>query len=154
MKELRRQMLTKKAAEFGITPSEPFPRVYGVVMDWPIGEQTVTVIGFSDGNASLYTTSTFGIIGGFSHEPVRLAAQDLVRASEQFYDLSKPTTDFSYPDPSHGRFYLLTFDGPRMIEVAESELSSETSSVSELSQSAQRLITALQQITGKGGKSQ
>lgn len=152
MKEMRRQMLTKKPGEFGVTPSEQFPRIYGVVMDWPISDQTVTVVGFSDGNASLYTTSTYGIIGGFSHEPVRIAAQDLVRTSEQFYDLSKPTTDFSYPDPNHGRFYLLTFDGPRMIEVPESELSSDTSSVSELSHRAQHLITALHQITEKEGK--
>jgi hypothetical protein len=35
---LRQIFLSTKAAELGMAPSTDFPRVYGVAMDWPIGD--------------------------------------------------------------------------------------------------------------------
>ena len=64
-------MLTTPPARTGGKPTEAFPRVYGILMDWPISGQTATVFSTSSGAASLYTTSTFGIIGGEGHESVR-----------------------------------------------------------------------------------
>src|SRR5690349_4680714 len=78
---LRQMMLSTPAAKFGVAPTAEFPRVYGVLMDWPIGDQTATVFSTSSGAASLYTTSTFGIIGGEGHEAVRAAAMRFVRAA-------------------------------------------------------------------------
>lgn len=147
MRALRIEMLTKGPQEFDIAPSEQFSRVYGVVMDWPIDGQTVSVIGFCDGNASLYTTGTFGILGGASHESVRAAAQDLVRAAEPFHDVAQSTRDLSYPDPGTVRFYFLTFTGARMIEVPESKLSTGTEELSSVWSGAQRLITALHNVS-------
>src|SRR5215213_9365211 len=63
-RELRRLMLTTTAEKVGEKPSKEFPRVFGVLMDFPIGENTATIFSTSVGAASLYTTSTFGIIGG------------------------------------------------------------------------------------------
>ena len=67
MRQLRSQALVTPPAQLGIAPSEDFPIVYGAVMDWPVGEETATVVAFCDGNVSLYTTSTFGVIGGVGH---------------------------------------------------------------------------------------
>ena len=61
-------MLTTPPVRTGEKPTKEFPRVYGILMDWPVGEQTATVFSSSSGAASLYTTSTFGIIGGEGHE--------------------------------------------------------------------------------------
>ncbi len=60
--------------ELGIEASDEFPLVYGVLLEFPVGDATATVVAMCDGNASLYTTSTFGVIGGFAHESVREAA--------------------------------------------------------------------------------
>jgi hypothetical protein len=78
-------MLTTPASKIGIQPSDDFPKVYGVLIDWPLGEHTATIVSMSDGNASLYTTSTFGIMGGISHESVRNAARALVKAAQTYY---------------------------------------------------------------------
>src|SRR5690242_14652781 len=68
--------------------------VVAVVMDWPLGDQTATVLSSSVGDASLYTTATFGIIGGIGHEKVRKAAVEFVGAAQRFLKLSTPTTSF------------------------------------------------------------
>src|SRR3712207_73110 len=86
---LRRTMPTTPPAALGAEPTESCPRVYGVLMDWPIGEHTATVFSSSTGAASLYTTSTFGIIGGEGHGSVRAAATRFVRAADRFFDSAK-----------------------------------------------------------------
>jgi len=45
--------------------------VVAVLMDWPLGEHTATVLASAGGDASLYTTSTFGLLGGIGHASVR-----------------------------------------------------------------------------------
>jgi hypothetical protein len=51
---LRQMMLTTPPAKTGEKPTKEFPRVYGILMDWPIGDQTATVFASSTGAASLY----------------------------------------------------------------------------------------------------
>lgn len=113
---LRLRMLQTTPAECGIAPSPDYPAVYGIVMDFPVGGQFVTLASLCDGNASLYTTSTFGIIGGIGHERVRNHARAFVKAAAAFARNAAAATDFSYPAPGHVRFYFLMFDGVRMIE--------------------------------------
>src|SRR5215475_5597920 len=59
---LRQMMLTSPQEKSREKPSKEFPRIYGVLMDWPMSEQIATVFATSTGAASLYTTSTFGIL--------------------------------------------------------------------------------------------
>ena len=96
-RDLRIMMLTTPPEKTGDKTTEEFPRVYAVLMDWAIGEQTATVFSTSTGAASLYTTSTFGIIGGEGHETVRTAAMSFVRTADRFFDASAPTTEYPYP---------------------------------------------------------
>lgn len=98
-------------------PTEEFPVVYGILMDWPVGDHTATVVALCDGNASIYTTSTFGVIGGVGHEAVCRQAKLFVKLAAQYVEVAKPTTEHSYPKPDQVRFYLLTFDGVRVIEL-------------------------------------
>jgi hypothetical protein len=73
-RDLRKMFLTTAAKKVGIQPSQEYPRVWGVAMDWPIGEHIATVISLCDGSASVYTTGAFGIIGGVGHKTVRFSA--------------------------------------------------------------------------------
>ena len=41
-RDLRMMMLTSSPEKTGEKPTKEFPRIYGVLMDWPIGEQTAT----------------------------------------------------------------------------------------------------------------
>lgn len=114
---LRQKMLTMTPAEAGAVPTLKCPRVYGVLMDVPIGNgHAATVFANSLGDASLYTTGTFGIIGGGAHDAVRKAALAFVETADGYYDKAAPVTAFPYPAPEKVRFYLLTFKGVRMLE--------------------------------------
>ena len=139
-------MLKMSPKEADISPSAEFPRVYGVIMDWPLDNTTATVFSASDGTASLYTTSTFGIIGGQSHEPVRIAAKKFVKAADTFHDTATPTTDYPYPTSDRVRFYLLTFNGVRVIDTDLAAIENQSSKYAQLFGLAQEVLTELRQV--------
>ena len=146
---LRQMMLSTTAAKANASPTAEFPRVYGVLIDWPIGEQTATIFSSSSGAASLYTTSTFGIIGGEGHETVRVAAVALVRIAEQFFDSATPTVEFPYPAAGRVRFYLLTFEGVRVIDTDFPSIENGTSLYFAFFDLGQAVLTELRLVTDR-----
>jgi hypothetical protein len=142
-RELRKMFLTMPAEAAGIQRSSDFPHVWAVAMDWPIGQQIATVAALADGSASVYTTGTFGIIGGIGHENVRTAAKALVKKAGSYYDASAPTSDLSYPSLDHVRFYFHTFEGVRVIEVTLRSVTDERGRYSDLFDLAQEVIGQL-----------
>jgi len=148
MRGLRVMALTTTAAEAGIGPNQRFPDVYGVVMDLPISNgHTASVFALCDGNASLYTTSTFGILGGIEHASVRTAAENFVSTAQSFYDLGQPTSDFGYPAPKQLRFYLLGYDGVRVLECSMEALEEENRTLLPLFAAGQDVLTQLRLLT-------
>jgi hypothetical protein len=106
-RDLREVFLTTLPEQFNIQPSEDYPRGCGIALDWPIGENVATVISLSDGSASVYTTRTFGIIGGIGVESVRTAAKKLVKeADRRTLTLLQPTTSLT-PRPIVSASFLL-----------------------------------------------
>lgn len=146
---LRQMMLTMPPEKAGEKPTKDFPRVYGILMDWPIGELTATIFSSSTGAASLYTTSTFGIIGGEAHEAVKAAAIRFVRAGERLFDAASPTTEFPYPAANRVRFYLLTFDGVRVLDTDLKPIERGTSKYAEFFNLGQAVVTELRLVTEK-----
>jgi len=61
---LRRTALTTSASRLEFPSDSDFPKAYGVLSDRNIGGGTASVMSLRDGTASLYTPSTFGVIGG------------------------------------------------------------------------------------------
>jgi hypothetical protein len=112
MREMRYGWLTK-APEKGSYSRED--EVVAAVMDWPLGEQIVSVLSSSNGDASLYTTSTFGIIGGIGHESVRKAATAFIDCAQHFLSITSPTTVYPYPDKQSLCFYMVTPSGIRTV---------------------------------------
>ena len=140
-------MLSTSAKDVGLQPTKSLPNVYGVLMDWPLGAQIITVVSLSDGTASIYTTSTFGVIGGIGHESVRAAAMRFVSAAEKHHDSAAPTKDYPYPHPGRVRFYLTCFDGVRVIEADEAALKTGKDPCSDLWAEGQHVITELRLIS-------
>ena len=143
MRQLRHRTLTAKPAEFGIQETEEFPKVYGALAEFPIGDSTATIVSLCDGNASLYTTSTFGVIGGQSHETVRNAATAFVKATQAYCDDATTTTDFPYPKSDRVRFYLLTFSGTRFIDTDLASIEAGSNKYSGLFEKANDVLTQL-----------
>jgi hypothetical protein len=140
---LRTKMLMTSAADIGIQPTDRFPNVFGMLMDWPLDANVATIVSICDGNASLYTTATFGIIGGIGHEPVRNAASAFVSAAEKLYAAASPINDFPYPAAGRVRFYFLCFDGVRMIDADEASLKTGSDPCSGLWREGQNVMSAL-----------
>jgi hypothetical protein len=150
MKGLRIMMLTTPASKAGIQPTERFPKVFGIVMDMPIsGGHTATVVSMYDGHASLYTTSTFGVLGGIGHESVRIASTNFVAMAQPHYDEASPTADFPYPAANHVRFYLLGFDGVRVIDTEIASVERRSDKRSAMWSAGQQVLTELRLITEK-----
>ena len=149
MRELRKKILTASASEMGLKSTKDYPRVHTALMDWPLGTNIISVYGSCTGDASIYTTSTFGVIGGIGHETVRNAAHQFVKIAETHYDDAVPTKDLPYPKPGQIYFYLVCFDGVRMIDVAEESLRTGKDKCLDLGNAAQRLITELRMVTEK-----
>lgn len=150
MRELRLKMLAAPA-ELDLKPSPEYPRVCGVLMDWPIVMGTTsfvsTVVSLSTGDASIYSTGTFGVFGGIGHETVRSAAQSLVKVGEKHYAEATPTKDYSYPKVGRVRFYLVCYDGVRVIDTDLESARRGTDKCSDMYEQAQRVITELRLIT-------
>jgi hypothetical protein len=148
MRELRLKMLAAPV-ELGLKPTTEYPRVCGVLMDWPIEVGTVTVVSLSTGDASIYSTGTFGVLGGIGHEAVRSAAQNFVRVAEKHYAEATPTKDYPYPKAGRVRFYLVCYDGVLMIDADLESVKNGKDKCSDLYIEGQRVITELRLITQK-----
>jgi hypothetical protein len=146
-RNLRAMMLSTPPEKLGASPSKEVPRVYGVLMDWPIDDQIATVFSSFNGAASLYTTSTFGIIGGEGHEAVRAAAIRFVLAADRLFDSATPTTEYPYPTAGRVRFYLLTFEGVRVVDTDLAAIENGTSGHLEFFNRGQAVLTELRLVT-------
>jgi hypothetical protein len=152
MRELRLKMLAAPG-DLELMPSPEFPRVCGVLMDWPIEMGTTsfvtTVVSLSTGDASIYSTGTFGVFGGIVHATVRSAAKSFVRVGERHYDEATPTKDYPYPKTGRVRFYLVCYDGVRVIDADLESARRGADKYSDLYEQAQRVMTELRLITQK-----
>jgi hypothetical protein len=149
MRELRLKMLTTPPAEFGQQPTPEYPHVCGVLMDWPIDAATVSVVSLSTGDASIYTTGTFGVLGGIGHESVRNAARRFVRLGEKHLDEATVTKDYPYPKAGRVRFYLVCYDGVRTLEADLESVKAGKDKCSDMFIEGQRVIAELRMITQK-----
>lgn len=149
MAQLRLKMLSLKPEEIEARPTAELPHVYGVVLDWPIEGQTVSIVASCKGDASLYTTAKFGIVGGVQHDKVRQAAARFVFAAEKHFAEAVPTADFSLPAPDKVRFFLVSYEGVRMIEADCASVMSGTHRYSPFFGAGQGVLTELRLISQK-----
>lgn len=146
---MRLRLLRGSAAEFGIINPGA---VWAVAMDMGLSSpgNVATVTALADGNASLYTTWTFGIIGGVFHPSVHSAAVRACAIAEKFLTMTIPTRDVSYPAPGRIRFYLLTPSGVRSGEAPADELVTGGHRLAELSSAMNNVLTELRTVAEAG----
>jgi hypothetical protein len=98
--------VTPAQLKLGIPDSETF--VYGIVMDWNMGDTLVTLVCFITGAASMYLSSGGGVVGGGKNPSVGEAAAELVTMAQDYIDRTIPITTFDLPGKDSVRFYLLS----------------------------------------------
>ena len=147
MREMRFKQLTTPPIEFSQKPTTEFPQVCAVLMDWPIEAGTVTVVARTTGDASVYTDGTFGIFGGIGHESVRRAATNCVRVAQRHFESALVTKDYPYPKIGRVRFYLVGYNGVRVIDGDLETVRKGKDKCSDLYEAAQNVLTELRLIT-------
>lgn len=142
MREMRLGWLDPKRGDQTVAVSS-------ALMDWPLGENVTTVCASSLGDGSVYSTATFGILGGIGHETVRNAAKGFVQAAEKCLPLSKPTTNFSYAELGQIKFFFVTPSGVRTVSFAAADTQKEGSPARILFAYGQQVLTELRIVTEK-----
>ena len=146
-RDLRDKPFSLKPEEIGIT-SEDSKTPFGALMEFAYPEVTISVVAFSDGNASMYFSSGGAAIGGYAHESIVEAAKAFVASTKKFLPQMQLTTDFSLPKPGEVFFYVLTESGVYRANAIESELEQKKTPLWELYFGAHAIISAYREISG------
>ena len=109
--DLRTRAFGVDPAAIGLAPTERLDRVYGVILDLGYPEGPATLVGFSDGTTSLYTSSGWGVIGGGEHEVVAEATLRWLTVAESMIDDFEKADDSQLPQVGDVAFTVLTYDG-------------------------------------------
>ena len=108
---LRNMALGVTPEQLKITLPTDQTKIYGVVMDWDLGDGIATFISFSTGDASMYLSSGGGFIGGGQHENVSMAAKTFIDKAETYLDKAAKIDSTPLPDKNCVRFYFMTNKG-------------------------------------------
>ena len=123
--------------------------IYGLVMDWNMGDAIVTVISFKTGDASVYLSTGQAFIGGYAHETVINAAKQFVAEGEKYLSKATKTDNTEPTNENKVDFYFLTKSGKYYIEDDFGKIENETSDFFGLFESANQVITEYRLITDK-----
>jgi hypothetical protein len=143
MKNMREMMLTAKPSELNFKPDREFGSVYGILMEFHIDEHVATVVSMKDGTTSLYTTSQFGIIGSGEYNNPKKASKNFVRKASRYINKAVLVKVFPYPPKDEVHFYLLTFEGVKLINAKLNELVEEKDQNSDLFYAGQEVLTKI-----------
>ena len=108
---LRTMALSATQEQIGVNIPANETKIYGVIMDWDVGEGIATVVAFQSGDASVYLSSGGGVIGGYGHENVKTAAKRFVNEAQKYLANTKPTDITPLPGKDMVNFYFLTNKG-------------------------------------------
>jgi hypothetical protein len=147
--ELRNKAFNVTAKELGIILSENETKVYGIVMDWEMGGATASTVAFQTGDASLYLSSGGGVIGGGTHQNVKIAAKNFVKMADSFFEKSTKTENNTLPEANSVNFYLLTNKGVYVAREKMENFENNSSEWISLFEQGNRVLTELRNISDK-----
>jgi len=117
--------------------------VYGVIMDWDLGDGIMTLITYQTGDASMYLSTGGGVIGGGQHENVSAASKRFVEQANKYIFKTTETDSTPIPDKNCVRFYFLTNSGKYFVQEQMTSFENETSFWLDYFNEANKVITEL-----------
>lgn len=133
----------------GLTLSKDKKEVYGVIMDWEMGGAIATTTAYMTGDASMYTSTGGGIIGGGQHQNVNSAAKQLIKVAQTYLDKAIKTETTPLPQTNIIRFYLLTNMGVYVGQEVMSNFENNSSKWFGLFVESNKVLTELRRISSK-----
>ncbi len=147
--DLRNMALNATLEQIGVQLPENQTKIYGVIMDWDVGEGIATLVAFKSGDASLYFSSGGGMIGGSGHESIKKAANEFINKAENFLNKTTKTQVTPLPEKSGINFYFLTNKGKFVSKESMKNLEDSSSDWLDLFEEGNKLITEIRLITEK-----
>lgn len=145
--DLRNLAFSATAEQIGVQIPADQTKIYGVIMDWDIGEGTATLVAFLSGDASLYLSSGGGVIGGSGHDNVNQAATAFVNKAEKYLNKTVKTENTTLPEKDGVKFYFLTNKGKFVGQEQIQNFENNSSQWLELFEEGNKLITEIRSTT-------
>ena len=123
--------------------------VYGIIMDWEMNGAVATTAAYSTGDASMYTSTGGGVIGGGQHQNVNSAAKQLIILAQSFVDKATKTETTPLPQTNTVKFYFLTNKGFYSCEEVMSNFENSSSKWLKLFEEANNVLTELRKTSEK-----
>ncbi len=143
---LRTQAINATYAQLGLNLKNDND-IYGMIMDWNMGDVIVTVVAFQTGDASVYLSSGQGFIGGHAHDTVVRAAQRFIAKGPSYLAKATQTTTTQPADNNKIGFYILTKSGRYYIEDTSDRIEKNQSPLTGLFAAANDVISEYRLIT-------
>lgn len=124
-------------------------KVFGVIMDWDIGDGVVSLISYGTGDASMYLSSGGGVIGGGQHENVSKASKEFVSKAQNYLDKSLKTDTSLLPDKNCVKFYFLTNKGKFVAQETMNNIENNSSEWLDFFEEGNKVISELRLTTEK-----
>jgi hypothetical protein len=145
--DLRHLAFYAPGKQVRISSSADSNKVYGIIMDWDLGEGIATLISFEDGEASLYLSSGGGLIGGGQHENVKEAVLKFISLAQNYLNKTNRTDSIPLPNKGAINFYLLTSKGKFIAQENMSNIENETSNWLSFFEEGNKVITELRMVS-------
>ncbi len=146
-KDLRNLAFSATEEQIGVQLSSEQTKIYGVVMDWDLGEGTATLVAFLSGDASLYLSSGGGVIGGGGHESVKQSVSAFIEKAEKYLDKTTKTEKTPLPELDGVKFYFLTNKGKFVGQEKIQNFENNSSDWLDLFEEGNKVITEIRNST-------
>jgi hypothetical protein len=138
---LRQQAFDISSKQLGLSINDS--EIYGVIMDWDLGNGIMSLVTYKTGDASIYLSNGGGIIGGGQHESVNNAAKSFVSIAQKYIDKAQKADAVPLPDRDCVRFYFLTSNGRYSVQEQIENIENKSSIWMNLFAEANIVITEL-----------
>ena len=126
------------------------PNVFGVVVDWSLGDDFATFVALADGTASMYTSAGGGTIGAGGRPGIDAAGAALLRTVEARLDRFAPVAAPSGPHPSRVTYWALTRTGLRALDHAADGPPAADAALAALGDAFQEYVTQFRLLDEAG----
>ncbi len=145
--DLRNLALGATMEQIGVQFPSDQTKIYGVIMDWDVGEGTATLVAFLSGDASLYLSSGGGVIGGSGHDNVKNAAAAFINKAEKYLSKTVKTDSTPLPGKDGVKFYFLTNKGKFFGQEEVKNFDNNSSPWLDLFEEGNKLITEIRMVS-------
>ena len=145
--DLRNLAFGATQEQIGVNTPADETKIYGVIMDWDVGEGTATLVAFLSGDASLYLSSGGGVIGGSGHDNVKKAAAAFINKAEKYLSKTIKTDSTPLPGKDGVKFYFLTNKGKFVGQEEVKNFDNNSSPWLDLFEEGNKLITEIRMVS-------